>query len=74
MTRTIDIDIGGTFTDCFVVWDDRTVTGKSLTTRHNLSLGFKRVLKECAGKLDLSLHDVLSHTDTLRYSTTIPWT
>ncbi len=71
MTRTIDIDIGGTFTDCFVVWDDRTVTGKSLTTRHNLSLGFKRVLKECAGKLDLSLHDVLSQTDTLRYSTTI---
>ena len=52
MTRTIDIDIGGTFTDCFVVWDETTVTGKSLTTRHNLSLGFKRVLKECAKKLE----------------------
>ena len=71
MTRTIDIDIGGTFTDCFVVWDEGTVTGKSLTTRHNLSLGFKRALKEAAGKLDLSLQDVLAQTDTLRYSTTI---
>ncbi len=71
MSKSIDIDIGGTFTDCFVVWDDRTVTGKSLTTRHNLSLGFKRVLKECAGKLGVSLHEVLDQTDTLRYSTTI---
>ena len=71
MTRTIDIDIGGTFTDCFLVWDDRTVTGKSLTTRHNLSLGFKRALKEAAGKLGASVYDVLAQTDTLRYSTTI---
>ncbi len=71
MTRTIDIDIGGTFTDCFLVWDDRTVTGKSLTTRHNLSLGFKRALKEAAGKLGSSVFDVLAETDTLRYSTTI---
>lgn len=71
MTKTIDIDIGGTFTDCFVVWNDQTVSGKSMTTRHNLSLGFKRALKEASGKLDLSLHEVLAGTDTLRYSTTI---
>jgi len=71
MTKSIDIDIGGTFTDCFVVWDERTVTGKSLTTRHNLSLGFKRVLKECANKLELPLREVLEQTDHLRYSTTI---
>ncbi len=71
MSASIDIDIGGTFTDCFVVWDDKIVTGKSLTTRHNLSLGFKRALKECAGKLDISLEELLGKTDTLRYSTTI---
>ena len=71
MTRTVDIDIGGTFTDCFVVWDERTVSGKSLTTRHNLSLGFKRALKQAAAKLDLSFDEVLAQIDTLRYSTTI---
>jgi len=38
--KRISVDIGGTFTDCFFVWDDRYVEAKALTTHHNLALGF----------------------------------
>ena len=35
----LDVDIGGTFTDAFVVLGGRQATGKSLTTHADLSGG-----------------------------------
>ena len=37
--KRISVDIGGTFTDCFFVWDDKHIEAKALTTHHNLALG-----------------------------------
>ena len=36
MKQYLLIDIGGTFTDCFVAWGERVVEAKSLTTHHSL--------------------------------------
>ena len=40
--KRISVDIGGTFTDCFVAWDGRYIQAKALTTHHNLSQGSTR--------------------------------
>ena len=42
----VSVDIGGTFTDCFVAWGDRVVEAKSLTTHHNLAVGFNDALAD----------------------------
>lgn len=39
MKATIDIDVGGTFTDCFVTIDGKVATGKSPTTPLKLGVG-----------------------------------
>ena len=40
MSRTIDIDVGGTFTDLVLTWDERRITAKAPTTPYDLSVGF----------------------------------
>ncbi len=35
--KRISVDIGGTFTDCFFVWDEQCIEAKALTTHHNLA-------------------------------------
>ena len=42
--KRISVDIGGTFSDCFFVWDDLYIESKALTTHHNLALGFNEAL------------------------------
>lgn len=71
MVNTIDIDIGGTFTDCFVRFEGKVVFTKAYTTPYNLSIGFMRALEEAAKKLGVSVKELLSKTDIIRYSTTI---
>ena len=44
--KRVSVDIGGTFTDCFVAWNDCYVEGKALTTHHNLALGFNEALAD----------------------------
>ena len=34
--KRITVDIGGTFTDCFCVWNGRYIQAKALTTHHKL--------------------------------------
>ncbi|MCX7170728.1 MAG: hydantoinase/oxoprolinase family protein, partial [Proteobacteria bacterium] len=65
------VDIGGTFIDCFVVWDDRYIQTKALTTHHNLSLGFNEALDEAAAELALSRGDFLGQVESIRYATTL---
>ncbi|MBO0873647.1 MAG: hypothetical protein J2P19_09665, partial [Pseudonocardia sp.] len=40
----VSVDIGGTFTDCFVVWGNEYVEAKALTTHQNLAMGFNSAL------------------------------
>jgi N-methylhydantoinase A len=68
---TINIDVGGTFTDCYVTIDGRGVWGKAATTPDDLSRGFLSALAEACKSLGIELSSLLSHTEILRYSTTV---
>jgi N-methylhydantoinase A len=69
--RRVSVDIGGTFTDCFVAWDNQYVESKALTTHQNLALGFNEALKSACRELSLSERDLLSQVDSVRYATTL---
>ena len=69
--KRVSVDIGGTFTDCFVVWDGRQIEAKALTTHHNLSQGFMAALEQAAGELGTSPASVLSESESVRYATTL---
>ena len=69
--RRVSVDIGGTFTDTFVVWDGRSVSGKALTTHHNLAIGFNESLANGCAELGQPVGDVLRGVDSVRYATTL---
>jgi len=71
MSASIDIDIGGTFTDCFVTYDGRRVWCKTRTTTYDLSVGMNEVIAEAASRLDLDVTKLLADTEIIRYSTTL---
>ena len=68
---SINVDIGGTFTDCFIAYGDKMVFGKAPTTSYNLSKGFMQALRETVTSLGISLEELLEETETIRYSTTM---
>ncbi len=69
--KRVSVDIGGTFTDCFVVWNECYVEGKALTTHHNLALGFNESLADACKQLDVEATTLLSQVDSVRYATTL---
>jgi N-methylhydantoinase A len=69
--KRISVDIGGTFTDCFLVFDDVYLETKALTTHHNLALGFMEALKQACQELGKDVSTVLSQVDSVRYATTL---
>jgi len=69
--KRISVDIGGTFTDCFFVWDDVYVEAKALTTHHNLALGFNDALDLACKRAELDRGTVLAEVDSVRYATTL---
>ncbi len=69
--KRISVDIGGTFTDCFVVWDNKYIETKALTTHQNLALGFNEALEKAYNELDITIEDILSEVDSVRYATTL---
>ncbi|MCZ7526503.1 MAG: hydantoinase/oxoprolinase family protein [Acidimicrobiia bacterium] len=68
---TISVDIGGTFTDAWVVHRDRSVHGKAPTTRYDLSVGFLDAVAACAEQLEMPLEELLADTGLIRYATTL---
>ena len=68
---SINVDIGGTFTDCLITYGDQMVFGKAPTTTYDLSKGFMQALRETVGSLGISLQDLLESTEMIRYSTTL---
>jgi N-methylhydantoinase A len=69
--KRVSVDIGGTFTDCFVAWGDRQVQAKALTTHHNLAQGFNEALAEACRELGVEVPGLLSQVDSVRYATTL---
>ena len=71
MSSSVEIDIGGTFTDCYVRLEDREVWCKARTTPFDLSQGMSRAIDDAAVRLGLSKEELLSRAEILRYSTTL---
>jgi N-methylhydantoinase A len=69
--KRISVDIGGTFSDCFFVWDDIYIESKALTTHHNLALGFNEALDLACDRAGISRETALKEVDSVRYATTL---
>lgn len=69
--RQVSVDIGGTFTDCFLVWDDKRIEAKAPTTHFNLSEGFMHSLSNAAEELGVDVSEILSEITSVRYATTL---
>jgi N-methylhydantoinase A len=69
--RRLAVDIGGTFTDCFLEWDGRHIEAKSLTTHHNLALGFLDAVGRASEDAHVPVDQILGSVDSVRYGTTI---
>jgi N-methylhydantoinase A len=65
------VDIGGTFTDCFLAFDGAYVEAKSLTTHNNLASGFMDALHKACEDVGKDVETVLSSVDAVRYATTL---
>jgi N-methylhydantoinase A len=67
----IGVDIGGTFTDCIVAFDDGTlVGGKSPTTPQDRSQGFFAAIERVAEKLSLTVPALMARCRRLVHGTT----
>lgn len=69
--KRIAVDIGGTFTDCFVTWGAQRIHAKALTTHGNLAFGFNQALDIACEKLGVDREAVLAEADSVRYATTL---
>ncbi len=70
LTTTIDIDVGGTFTDAYVNRNGEVAWGKVLTTYGDLSNGIIGSIEDAVTKYGTSVENLLKETEIVRYSTT----
>ena len=70
MITTIDIDVGGTFTEAVVNRNGDISWGKVQTTPHDLSIGVVKAIDEVAKELHIQSEELLAETSIARYSTT----
>jgi N-methylhydantoinase A/oxoprolinase/acetone carboxylase beta subunit len=71
LMNSIDIDVGGTFTDFVLTLDGERHIVKAPTTPHDLSVGFLNAVETGAEKVGLSIEELLPRIDIVRYSTTV---
>ena len=69
--NSIDIDVGGTFTDLVLNFDGKALIKKVPTTPYDLSVCFSRVIEEGASAVGKTMDELLPAIDMIRYSTTI---
>jgi N-methylhydantoinase A/oxoprolinase/acetone carboxylase beta subunit len=69
--NSIDIDVGGTFTDLVLTVDGQRTIAKAPTTPHDLSISFMNTVEEGATLLGRSVEDLLPEIQMVRYSTTV---
>ncbi|PIV57581.1 MAG: 5-oxoprolinase [Bacteroidetes bacterium CG02_land_8_20_14_3_00_31_25] len=68
----LGIDVGGTFTDFFLVGNDgSSLIHKTLSTPQDSSIGFITGIKEIAQKLNLELNTFIKDIDTIVHGTTV---
>lgn len=68
---SVDIDVGGTFTDVVLTLDGERVIAKCPTTPHDLSLGFLDAIEAAGEKVGFTIEELLPKIDIIRYSTTV---
>ena len=71
MATTICIDTGGTFTDGFVVHNERPYVVKVMTTPHDLEVCFRDVIAASAEAIGVDVSTMLRDTESVRYATTV---
>ena len=69
--NSIDIDVGGTFTDLVLNFNGESLIRKVPTTPYDLSVCFSRAIEEGARSVGFKTEDLLPQIDMIRYSTTI---
>lgn len=69
--NSIDIDVGGTFTDFVLTLDGERLIAKCPTTPHDLSIGFLNAIEAGGEKVGLTVEELLPKIDIIRYSTTV---
>jgi len=68
----IGVDVGGTFTDfCAIAEDGQLRVAKTPTTHYDLTVGFMKGLKLLARAGGGDLRELLAHTESIRYATTV---
>jgi N-methylhydantoinase A/oxoprolinase/acetone carboxylase beta subunit len=71
VSSSIEIDIGGTFTDCYVRLDGAETWCKTRTTPFDLSQGMGQAIEQAAMRLGLQTDALLQRAEIIRYSTTL---
>src|ERR1700686_1392711 len=69
--NSIDIDVGGTFTDLVLNYEGQNLIKKVPTTGYDPSVCFSRVIEEGGASVGLTMDELLPAVDMIRYSTTI---
>src|ERR1700693_4442159 len=69
--NSIDIDVGGTFTDLVLNYEGKSLIKKVPTTPYDLSVCFSKVIEEGAASVGLTMDQLLPAIGMIRYSTTI---
>ncbi len=67
----LNVDIGGTFTDAFVVLGGKQATGKSATTHADLGDGVFEAISQAARRLGHEPREVFKCAAAVKYSTTV---
>jgi N-methylhydantoinase A/acetophenone carboxylase len=69
--NTVDVDVGGTFTDVVMVFEGSPRMLKVPTTAYDLSVCFMQAIDQAAAAVDLTREQLLPRIDLIRYSTTV---
>lgn len=69
--NTIDVDVGGTFTDLVMVYQGQQIFRKVPTTPYDLSVCFMQAIEEGAKAFGKRAADLLPEMQMVRYSTTV---
>ena len=64
--NSIDIDVGGTFTDLVLTIDGERIIAKCPTTPHDLSIGFLNTVEAGGDKLGQTVEALLPRIDHRR--------
>ena len=68
--NSIDIDVGGTFTDCFVQFEGRQISAKAPTTHYDLAVCFREAIGLAAARVGFDFASLVARCNVVRYSTT----